>query len=174
MLLARLLRFGSLPVLISGAQGVHRDLDPCSKIAGKAYVNPLDAESCLSSFPYNETLKQNVLSIVSGSLDFYTWEANYLNLSSPFHKESWDIRAKIGRINETRYDVGTSLSPGDTSLIDRLTAKTDYQFNRDLYEVVSRLNDGHTCTSFFVTKLPFMTTYLCQLTNHIVTVLLRT
>lgn len=114
MLLARLLRFGVLPVLISGTQGIHHDLrvdsDPCSKIAGKAYVEPIDAVSCLSSFPSNETLKQNVLNIVSGSLDFYTWEANYLNLSSPFHKESWDIRAEIGRINETRYDVCTSLA----------------------------------------------------------------
>lgn len=39
-------------------------------------------------------------------------------------------------------------TPGDTSLIDRLTSKTDYQFNRDLFEAMHRLNDGHTCMSF--------------------------
>jgi len=123
MLFARLLRFGFLPVLISGAQNIHHNLDPCSKIAGKDYVDPLDAKSCLSSFPSNDTLKNNVLSIVSGSLDFFTWEAHYLNLPPPFHKESWDIRAEIRRINQTRHDVSTSITSGDTSLIDRLTAQ---------------------------------------------------
>jgi len=169
MLFPRLFRFGFLPVLISGAQQIHNDLDPCSKIAGKRYVEPLDAESCLSSFPFNDTLKNNVLSIVSGSLDFFTWEAHYLNLPPPFHKESWDIRAGIRRINQTRYDVCISLTPRATSLIDRLTAKTDYQFNRDLFEVVNRLNDGHTCTSFCRQVASFMTFCPRQISNRIAT-----
>jgi len=149
MLLVRLLLFGFLPVLLSKAQDTS---DHCSKVAGKDFVDPLDAEACLASFPFNDTLKDNVLSIVSGSLDFYTWEAQYLDLPPPFHEESWDIRAKIKWINQTRYDVSTSPAPADILLIDGISAKTDYQFNRDLYEAVNRLHDGHTCAFFFITK----------------------
>jgi len=151
MLLARLLLFGLLPVLLSKAQDTS---DHCSKVAGKDFVDPLDAEACLASFPFNDTLKDNVLSIVSGSLDFYTWEAQYLDLPPPFHEASWDIRAKIEWINQTRYDVSTSPAPGDILLIDGVSAKTDYQFNRDLYDAVNRLYDGHTCAFFFITKWP--------------------
>ena len=174
MLFSRLLRFGFLPVLINGAHHIHRNLDPCSRIAGKDYVDPLDAESCLSSFPSNDTLKNNVLSIVSGSLDFFTWEAHYLNLPPPFHKESWDIRAKIRRINQTRYDVCTSLAPRDTSLIDHFAVKSDYQFNRDLFEAMNRLNDGHTCMSFYHQVASFMTSFFRQISSRIATLLIDT
>jgi hypothetical protein len=108
MPITRLLRLGFLHILLSRSQDISHDLDPCSKVAGKSFVDPLDAEACMSSFAFNETLKQNILSVVSGSLDFYTWEANYLDLPDPFHKASWDIRAEIRRINQTLYDVSTS------------------------------------------------------------------
>jgi len=35
--------------------------DPCVKVAGKQFVAPRDALACLRSFPFNETLRQNVL-----------------------------------------------------------------------------------------------------------------
>ena len=149
MLFARLLRLGFLPVLLSRGQDTSHGLDPCSKVAGQQYVDPLAAEACLSSFPFNETLKQNVLSVVSGALDFYTWEAHYLELPEPFHNASWDIRAEIRRINQTRYDVSMSPTLVDTSLIGRVTTKSDYLFNRDLYDVLNRLYDGHTGVYFF-------------------------
>lgn len=35
--------------------------DPCVKVAGKPFVLPADALACLKSFPFNETLRQNVI-----------------------------------------------------------------------------------------------------------------
>ena len=50
--------------------------DPCVKIAGQAIVDLAEALTCLKSFPltFNKTLTQNVLSIVSGVFDIYTFE----------------------------------------------------------------------------------------------------
>ena len=80
----------------------------------------------------------------------------------PFHKEALDIRAEIRRIRQTRHDVSTPLTSGDTSPIDCPTAKADYQFNQDLFDVVKRLNDGHICTLFCHQVASFMTSPLRQ------------
>ncbi|KAI9431511.1 hypothetical protein H4582DRAFT_1822465 [Lactarius indigo] len=99
--------------------------DPCAKIAGIPYVDPADAIACQKSFPFNETLRQNVLSVVSRVFDFYTFEDFYLNSPPPFEESTTDIRAEIARINSTQYE-------------------TDYDFNRDLWDFTTQLNDGHT------------------------------
>jgi hypothetical protein len=83
--------------------------DPCVKIAGSQYVEPADAIACQKSFAFNETLKQNVLSVVSGAVDFYNFEDFYLNSPSPFEESTTDIRADIARINATQYAVSTSI-----------------------------------------------------------------
>lgn len=36
-------------------------VDPCAKVAGQAFSPPADAIACLKSFPFNETIRQNVL-----------------------------------------------------------------------------------------------------------------
>jgi len=133
MLFACRLRFGVLPVPLSRGQHTPHGLDPRSKVAGEQSVDPVLAEACMSLFTFNETSKQNVLSVVSGSWDFYTWEAGYFDLPEPFHKASWDIHAEIQRIKQTRYDVSMSPTPVDTSPIGRVTTKSDYLFNRYLY-----------------------------------------
>ncbi|KAF8310106.1 hypothetical protein DL93DRAFT_2214513 [Clavulina sp. PMI_390] len=102
-----------------------RASDPCAQIAGQAFVDPALALGCLRSFPYNETLKQNVLTVVSRSLDFFTFEDEQLASPPPFQESSVNLRAQIARINATKYS-------------------TDYDFNRDLFNVVNSLNDGHT------------------------------
>ncbi|KAH9947801.1 hypothetical protein B0H21DRAFT_876506 [Amylocystis lapponica] len=99
--------------------------DPCAAIAGQTYVAPADAMACLTSFPFNETLRQNVLTVVSRVFDFYTFEDYYLHSPPPFQASTVNIRAELSRINSTAYD-------------------SDYAFNRDLYNVVNNLNDGHT------------------------------
>lgn len=38
-----------------------RAADPCAKIAGQTFAPPADALACLKSFPFNETIRQNVL-----------------------------------------------------------------------------------------------------------------
>jgi hypothetical protein len=79
--------------------------DPCVKVAGNAFVDPADALACVKSFPFNETLRQNVLSVVSGVFDFYTFEDFYLNSPPPFQESTTDIRAQIQRVNSTQYEV---------------------------------------------------------------------
>lgn len=57
--------------------------DPCVKIAGHAFVDSADALACLKSFPFSETLRQNVLSVVSRVFDFYTFEIFYSEYPPP-------------------------------------------------------------------------------------------
>ncbi|OBZ76716.1 hypothetical protein A0H81_03224 [Grifola frondosa] len=114
--------------------------DPCAKFAGQTFVAPADALACLKSFPFNETLRQNVLTNVDRVFNFYTFEDYYLNSPPPFQQSTTNIRADLARINNTVYE-------------------TDYDFNKDLYDFTNRLNDGHTrwlpnCYSTFQNLLP--------------------
>ncbi|KAI1787288.1 hypothetical protein LXA43DRAFT_717667 [Ganoderma leucocontextum] len=114
--------------------------DPCVKVAGKPFVPPADALACLKSFPFNETLRQNVLTVVDRVFNFYTFEDYYLNSPSPFQDSTVNIRAQLQRINSTKY-------------------ATDYDFNHDLYNLVNQLNDGHTlwlsnCYGMYENLLP--------------------
>ena len=79
--------------------------DPCAKFAGQAFVVPADAMACLKSFPFNETLRQNVLSNIARVFDFFTFEDFYLNSPPPFQESTTNIRADIARINRTHYQV---------------------------------------------------------------------
>ncbi|KAF8270052.1 hypothetical protein EI94DRAFT_1723726 [Lactarius quietus] len=99
--------------------------DPCAKVAGLRFVDPVDALACQKSFPFNETLRQNVISVISRVFDFYTFEDFYLNSPPPFQDSTTDIRAEIARINVTQY-------------------ATDYHFNQDLWDLTLHLHDGHT------------------------------
>ncbi|KAI9450194.1 hypothetical protein BJY52DRAFT_199868 [Lactarius psammicola] len=131
MLFTPLIRTGLLlavfPIrgLLVTADSTTLNTHPCAKIAGIEFVDPADAIACQKSFAFNETLRQNVLSVVSRVFDFYTFEDFYLNSPHPFEDSTTDIRAEIARINATQY-------------------ATDYDFNRDLWEFTTRLNDGHT------------------------------
>jgi len=93
-------------VSFAAAPPPHRH-DPCAKVAGRHFVDPGDAIACQKSFPFNETLRQNVLSVVSRVFDFYTFEDFYLHSPPPFQESTTDIRAEIRRINSTRYAVST-------------------------------------------------------------------
>ncbi|KAJ7481527.1 hypothetical protein FB451DRAFT_1236280 [Mycena latifolia] len=115
--------------------------DPCAVIAGQAFVHPADALACLKSFPFNETLRQNVLTNnIARVFDFFTFEDYYLNSPPPFQESTANIRAGLARINTTKY-------------------ATDYDFNIDLYNFITQLNDGHTrwfpnCYTSFQNLLP--------------------
>ena len=79
--------------------------DPCVKVAGLEFADPADAIACQKSFPFNETLRQNVLTVISRVFDFYTFEDYYLNSPPPFQESTTNIRADIARINSTYYEV---------------------------------------------------------------------
>ena len=111
MLFSRLLHWGLLPALLGrelfATAAATTASDPCVKVAGLQFADPADAIACQRSFPFNETLRQNVLSVVSRVFDFYTFEDYYLNSPPPFQESTADIRAEIARINSTYYGVGT-------------------------------------------------------------------
>ncbi|KAH9927956.1 uncharacterized protein BXZ73DRAFT_78411 [Epithele typhae] len=114
--------------------------DPCAKVAGKTFVPPADALACLKAFPLNETIRDNVLTVVDRVFNFYTFEDYYLNSPPPFQESTVNIRAQIARQRTAKY-------------------KTDYDFNHDLYLWTSQLNDGHTrwfpsCTTAYQNLLP--------------------
>ncbi|KAI8989136.1 hypothetical protein BD414DRAFT_415407 [Trametes punicea] len=100
-------------------------VDPCAKIAGKTFSAPADALACMKSYPFNETLRQNVLTVISRVFDFYTFEYYYFNSRPSFQNARTNIRAEIARINRTHY-------------------ATDFDFNKDVYDFTTWLNDGHT------------------------------
>ncbi|TFK84989.1 hypothetical protein K466DRAFT_204796 [Polyporus arcularius HHB13444] len=131
---------GATGVSIGAPAATVAAADPCAKIAGKQFVPPADALACLKSFPFNETLRQNVLTVVSRVFDFYTFEDYYLKSPPPFQDSTVNIRAELARINRTHY-------------------ATDYDFNQDLYFFTNQLNDGHTrwlpnCQTTFQNLLP--------------------
>jgi hypothetical protein len=92
-----------LPVLASGAILAS---DPCAGIAGKDFVSPSDALACMKSFPFNETLRQNVLTNVARVFDFFTFEDYYLDSPPPFQESTVNIRATLAKFNRTKYKVG--------------------------------------------------------------------
>ncbi|QRV98977.1 peptidase family S41 protein [Ceratobasidium sp. AG-Ba] len=102
-----------------------RAADPCAKIAGQSFVAPSDARACLSSFPYNATLAKNVMDVVEGAINFLTFEEWQKLTPFPFTEASVNLDFEFARIRKTQY-------------------KTDYEFNRDLFKVINRLDDGHT------------------------------
>jgi hypothetical protein len=98
------LRFGLF--LVAGVFAAPIASDPCAAIAGTMFATPADMRACLRSFPFNETLRQNILSTVSRIIDFYTFEDYYPKFTHPF-PNNIDIRAELFRINSTSYDVSS-------------------------------------------------------------------
>lgn len=79
--------------------------DPCAEIAGLTFTLPALALACEKSFPFNETLRQNVLTTVSRVFDFYTFEDYYLNSPPPFQESTINIRAELSKLNTTKFAV---------------------------------------------------------------------
>lgn len=82
--------------------------DPCADIAGALFSKPEDMLACLRSFPFNQTLQNNVMETVSRVFDFYTFEYYYPS-STPF-ANGIDIRPELTRINSTVYSVRQYIS----------------------------------------------------------------
>ncbi|KAL1747769.1 hypothetical protein HDZ31DRAFT_60946 [Schizophyllum fasciatum] len=124
--------------LLAGAAPVAED--PCAVIAGRPYAPPVDVLACWKSFPFNETLRQNVLTNVARVFDFFTFENYYLDSPPPFEESTVNVRDELQRLNSTTYE-------------------TDYDFNWDLFLFATQLNDGHTrwypdCYTSFQNLLP--------------------
>ena len=99
LLLAALLQ---APSLVNAAADCS---DPCAVIAGKPYVVPSQALACLESFPYNETIKVNVMSNAERVMDFFSFEPFYTCSPPPFQESTVQIRNEFSRICRTHYRV---------------------------------------------------------------------
>ncbi|KAF8210375.1 hypothetical protein K438DRAFT_2011782 [Mycena galopus ATCC 62051] len=116
--------------------------DPCTAIAGKKWVSPQEARSCIFSFGVDEEIKANLIQVVNKTLPFHT-SVNYQILAPhPFDKYVHeDIAADLARIKETTYP-------------------SDFHFHLDLYSSFRRLNDGHAVIlnlcydSLYISYLP--------------------
>lgn len=54
---------GFVTLAVASVLAVPQVNDPCIKVAGKTFAAPADALACLKSFPFNETIRQNVISV---------------------------------------------------------------------------------------------------------------
>ncbi|KAG9098778.1 hypothetical protein FRC07_010594, partial [Ceratobasidium sp. 392] len=119
-----------------------RQSDPCAAIAPKGWYKPSQVLSCLQSFPYNETLRNNVVDVVSKTFNFHTSVSFHLNMPDPFTDDTVDLQGELRRIRATKYD-------------------SDFNLHQDVSKTVKRLNDGHAgyinyCyDSLYTTYLPF-------------------
>jgi hypothetical protein len=90
---------------VYAAPSVSRNHDPCAVIANQTYVPVAQARACVSSFPFNQTLRENVMDVVTKIFNFYTFEDYYYNSPAPFQESTRNIPAGIARINSAKYSV---------------------------------------------------------------------
>ncbi|KZV63396.1 hypothetical protein PENSPDRAFT_669711 [Peniophora sp. CONT] len=99
--------------------------DPCATIAGQTFADPALVIACQKSFAFNETLRRNVMTVVSDVFNFYTFEEFYLKSPPPFQESTSNINQTLKQLSTERF-------------------ATDYDFNLALYNFTTQLNDGHT------------------------------
>ncbi|KAG8726524.1 hypothetical protein FRC12_023313, partial [Ceratobasidium sp. 428] len=119
----------ALASLVAAGEAPKSGSDPCAAIAGKSYSKPSEARRCLKSFPYNATLANNVLEVVTKGKEFFTFEVEQKKTPAPFTEASSNLAVEFARIRDNAKHN---------------KYKTDYGFNRDVYNVINRLDDGHT------------------------------
>ncbi|CAE6460664.1 unnamed protein product [Rhizoctonia solani] len=133
----------SSAVLSSGSPLESRQLDPCARIVNQAWSKPSEVGSCLSSFPFNATLRDNIADVLSKTFSqFHTSTNFHLNMPDPFTDDTIDLLGELRRIKKTTY-------------------KSDFELHRDISTTVKRLGDSHAgyvnyCyDSIYSTYLPF-------------------
>ncbi|KAG8687366.1 hypothetical protein FRC09_013544 [Ceratobasidium sp. 395] len=120
-----------------------RAQDPCAQIARQSWMKPSEANACLSYFPFNATLRDNIVDVVSKTFSqFHASTSYHLNMPTPFTDDTVDILGELKRIVGTKYS-------------------SDYEVHKDISKQTKRLGDGHAeylnyCyDSSFETYLPF-------------------
>ncbi|KAF8668087.1 Peptidase family S41 [Rhizoctonia solani] len=122
----------SAAVLSSASPLESRQSDPCTKIVKQAWSKPSEVSSCLSFFPFNATLRDNVADVLSQTFSqFHTSTNFHLKMPDPFTDDTIDLLGEFQRIKKTTY-------------------KSDFELHRDISTTVKRLDD-----SLFSTYLPF-------------------
>ncbi|KAG9128409.1 hypothetical protein FRC07_013749 [Ceratobasidium sp. 392] len=117
--------------------------DPCTKIARETWIKPSEVNACLSYFPFNATLRDNVVDVLSKTFaQFHASTSFHLNAPDPFTSNTVDLIGELKRVRSTTYS-------------------SDYEIHQDVSKLVNRLGDGHArylnyCyDSAYETYLPF-------------------
>ncbi|CAE7140128.1 unnamed protein product [Rhizoctonia solani] len=133
----------SAAVLSSGSPVESRQLDPCTKIVKQSWSKPSEVSSCLSSFPFSTTLRDNIVDVLSQTLSqFHTSTNFHLKMPDPFTDDTIDLLGEFQRIKKTTYH-------------------SDLELHRDISTTLKRLGDSHAgyvnyCyDSLYVTYFPF-------------------
>ncbi|KIM23356.1 hypothetical protein M408DRAFT_332377 [Serendipita vermifera MAFF 305830] len=127
---------------LGGELQTRQSADPCAAIAGQNYTVPSKLLACLNSFTFDTTLRDNIVDVVSKSLNFHTSTNYQRNAPFPFVDVHVDVQGELARIKGSTY-------------------QSDYELHKDVSSQLKRLFDGH-CTyinycydSLFVSYLPF-------------------
>ncbi|KAF8696565.1 Peptidase family S41, partial [Rhizoctonia solani] len=94
----------SAAVLSSASPLESRQSDPCTKIVNQAWSKPSEVSSCLSFFPFNATLRDNVADVLSQTFSqFHTSTNFHLKMPDPFTDDTIDLLGEFQRIKKTTY-----------------------------------------------------------------------
>ncbi|KAF5393296.1 hypothetical protein D9757_000663 [Collybiopsis confluens] len=117
-------------------------LDYCAAIAGKAWVSPLQARSCMHSFPVEPELKHNIIQVVNRTIALHASVNYQISAPEPFRNDVHeDLHKDLARILDQEY-------------------ASEFQFHQDLFHTFRRLNDGHCVVinrcydSLYISYLP--------------------
>ncbi|QRW23962.1 3-methyl-2-oxobutanoate hydroxymethyltransferase [Rhizoctonia solani] len=127
--------------------------DPCAAISNSTWVKPSELHSCFSYFPFNTTLRDNIVDVLSKTFDqFHTSTRFHLDMPEPYKDITIDILGELQRIKQSIYSL-------------------DFELHQDI-RTIKRLGDGHAgynnyCyDSLFITYLPFPLAVLAQPGNE--------
>ncbi|KAG9076433.1 hypothetical protein FRC06_009508 [Ceratobasidium sp. 370] len=135
---------------------VPRARDPCEQIAGKPWVKPSEVNACLSYFPFNTKLRNNVVDVVSKTFaQFHSSTAFHRNMPNPFQDDTVDLLAELKRIRSTTYksDYEVHQAYGNS-----LESSAEYSLICSTLVSLSKSSDSAMVTpddSIYVTYLPF-------------------
>ncbi|KAJ1300358.1 hypothetical protein OPQ81_005177 [Rhizoctonia solani] len=124
--------------------------DPCTAISNATWLKPSQANSCLSYFPFNATLRDNIVDVLSKTFhQFHASTKFHLNMPEPYEDITVDILGELQRIKRSTYSL-------------------DFELHQDVSKTAKRLADGHAnyvnyCyDSLFLTYLPFPLAVLAE------------
>ncbi|KAJ3735806.1 hypothetical protein DFJ43DRAFT_1212282, partial [Lentinula guzmanii] len=133
-------------VVLATANTAPAPLDQCAAIAGKEWVSPLEARSCMHSFPVDPVVKENIIEVVNKTIAMHTSVNYQIQAPKPFDKARYtdvheDLHKDLARISQQEY-------------------QSEFQFHLDLFHTFRRLNDGHCVVinycydSLYISYLP--------------------
>lgn len=114
--------------------------DPCAAIAGKKWVSPLEARTCLFSAPLNEAVRANVSPfLILQRVASYFQTIEVINKTLAFHTSTnYQVQAPKPFDNDVHEDLTR-----DLARFSAAKYSSEFAFHLDIYRAFKRVNDGH-------------------------------